>query len=42
MHVAQLQQGLTKFGAKSAIWIAAGASSRMAFELAATPESANN
>jgi hypothetical protein len=40
-HVAQLQQGLTKFGVKSAIWIVATASSRVAFDLAATPESAD-
>jgi hypothetical protein len=40
-HVAQLQQGLTKFGVKSATWIVATASSRVAFDLAATPESAD-
>src|SRR5262245_65026035 len=41
-HVAQLQQGPTKFGVKSAIWIAASASSRVASGLLATTESANN
>src|SRR5262245_4596029 len=41
-HVAQLQQGPTKFGVKSAIWIAASASSRVASGLLATTESVNN
>jgi len=36
-HVAQLQQGPTKFGVKSAIWIAARPSSRVTSGLAATP-----